>query len=180
MRKEDVCVDPRCNRNSKHSGPCSETRFEFSQEDWEEIYNCLDGFPCLQELLGPDGEDAEEAAKEFDKSDWLIIYQAIQDKRERVPADGDRTDREWRAHLDAMIAEMEADSDIIAPKPERDSLLRLLDELKAEVERERLGLVDISGPSGMRNSQASALGLARNTVRQEVIDRLTAIAEGKV
>ncbi len=40
----------------------------------------------------------------------------------------------------------------------------------SEIERERQWLKDISGPTGMRNSQASSMGLARNTVRQEILD----------
>jgi hypothetical protein len=49
----------------------------------------------------------------------------------------------------------------------------LVEEMNHEVEH----LKAIGGPTGMRNGQASALGLARNGVRSEVITRLTCILE---
>ena len=47
--------------------------------------------------------------------------------------------------------------------------------LAAEVEKERLGLIDTSGPSGKRNNRASAMGLARNAVREEILERLSQV-----
>ncbi len=57
----------------------------------------------------------------------------------------------------------------------REAIEALHDELFAEIEHERQGLIAISGPSGMRNSISSALGLARNSIRQEVVARLVTI-----
>ncbi len=51
----------------------------------------------------------------------------------------------------------------------------LRDYIISEIEREVQWLKDISGPSGMRNSQASSMGLARNSVRQEVLDFIKGI-----
>jgi hypothetical protein len=41
--------------------------------------------------------------------------------------------------------------------------------------RERVQIRDIGGPTGLRNSIASSLGLARNSVRQEILARLDGI-----
>lgn len=49
---------------------------------------------------------------------------------------------------------------------------RLRAFLTSEIEKEVQHLKAIGGPTGMRNSQASALGLARNMVRQEILDML--------
>jgi hypothetical protein len=54
----------------------------------------------------------------------------------------------------------------------------LRERYEAEIEKERLGLMDISGPTGMRNSQASALGLARNSMRAEFLAHLAALDGG--
>jgi hypothetical protein len=44
--------------------------------------------------------------------------------------------------------------------------------LSAEIERERDFLISIGGPTGTRNSMASAMGLARNDVRAQVLAKL--------
>lgn len=55
----------------------------------------------------------------------------------------------------------------------RETLREQLEEwLTKQIERERQHLIDIGGPTGMRNSIGSATGLARNTARQEVLDWL--------
>jgi hypothetical protein len=41
--------------------------------------------------------------------------------------------------------------------------------LAAEIEKEKASLVLFGGPTGMRNSNASLIGFARNEVRAEVL-----------
>jgi hypothetical protein len=53
-------------------------------------------------------------------------------------------------------------------------LQNLTDWLVEEIRREEEHLRSLGGPTGMRNSQASALGLARNSVRAEVLSRIKA------
>lgn len=50
-----------------------------------------------------------------------------------------------------------------------EKLERLKAWLTEEISKEEAHLRSIGGPTGMRNSQASAMGLARNAVRCEVL-----------
>jgi hypothetical protein len=59
----------------------------------------------------------------------------------------------------------------------REAIDHLRSELIAEREKEVEHLKSISGPTGMRNSMASVGGLERNSIRSEVIARLTSILE---
>lgn len=63
--------------------------------------------------------------------------------------------------------------------PKLNTIEEVLAFLLSEIAKEERGLRDISGPSGMRNSQASAMGLARNSVRQELVEMLSDESEGR-
>lgn len=56
-----------------------------------------------------------------------------------------------------------------------DQIKRLLVTVELEYAKQVMDLIDIGGPTGMRNSQASSMGLASNTVRAEFIERLKSI-----
>jgi hypothetical protein len=53
-----------------------------------------------------------------------------------------------------------------------DKIAELIEWLWMEIEREEIHLRSIAGPTGMRNSPASMMGLAKNSVRHEIIARL--------
>ena len=57
----------------------------------------------------------------------------------------------------------------------RAKLEQLRDWIAAEILHEQQCLRDIGGPTGMRNSLSSALGLTRNDIRQQTLARIDAI-----
>jgi hypothetical protein len=57
----------------------------------------------------------------------------------------------------------------------REAVESLVATLQKEVAHTIGHLIDISGPTGMRNSLGSSIGLAENSIREEIIRRLEAI-----
>lgn len=95
---------------------------------------------------------------------------------QRQLAESNRREAELQADRDALHAALNECSPPYV-REERDQLAashaRLREALERDIAKEERHIIDCGGPTGLRNSMASALGLARNSIRHEILRILT-------
>lgn len=78
------------------------------------------------------------------------------------------------SRLEDEVARKQLDCDALTAR-----IKTLEDALRQDIAKEELHIISCGGPTGLRNSMASALGLARNSIRHEILRMLTPEGESE-